>query len=88
MAADSPLRVTIDRLMMLFRPALRRFATDETDPGENQLEEFLESTEPYVAITRGREYQCLVSRATGLNAIVRSMINSRSPPARDAGAAS
>jgi hypothetical protein len=49
-------------------------------PGEKQLEEFLESTEPYVATTRGREYQRLVSRATGLNAIVRSIINAWSPP--------
>jgi hypothetical protein len=66
--------ITINRLMMLFRPVLRKFAIDEMDPGEKQLEEFLESSEPYVATTRGREYQRLVSRATGLNAVVRSIV--------------
>ena len=39
-------------------PVLRKPAIDETDPGEKQLEEFLGSTEPYVAATRrGSEYQ-------------------------------
>ena len=83
-----PVGITIDRLTMLFRPVLRKFAIDETDPGEKQLEEFLGSTEPYVATTRGREYQRLVSRATGLNAIVRSVINAWPPQAHDTDAAS
>jgi hypothetical protein len=83
-----PAGITIDRLTMLFRPVLRKFAIDETDPGEKQLKEFLESSEPYVATTHGREYQRLVSRATGLNAIVRSIIDARSPHPRDTGAAS
>jgi hypothetical protein len=83
-----PVGITIDRLTMLFCSVLRKFAIDETDPGEKQLEEFLGSTEPYVATTRGREYQRLVSRATGLNAIVRSIINAWSPQAHDTGAAS
>jgi hypothetical protein len=83
-----PVGITIDRLTMLFRPVLRKFAIDETHPGEKQLEEFLESSEPYVVTTRGREYQRLVSRATGLNAIVRSIIDAWPPQARNTGAAS
>jgi hypothetical protein len=83
-----PAGITIDRLTMLFHQVLRKFSIDETDPGDKQLEEFLGSTEPYVATTRGREYQRLVSRSTGLNAIVRSIIDAWPSQARDTGATS
>jgi hypothetical protein len=71
----TPAGMTIHRLLMLFRPVLRTLAIDETDPGEKQLKEFLASLEPYVATTHGREYHRLVSRVTGLNAIMRSIID-------------
>jgi len=84
----TPAGITIDRLMNLFRPVLHTSAIDERDPGDKQLKEFLAGTEMYVATTRGREYQQLVSRGAGLNAIVRSIIEAWPSKAKEGNAAS
>jgi hypothetical protein len=69
-----PAGITIERLVSMFRSVLRTFSLDETQPGDTQLKAFLENSDPYIALTRGREYQRIVSRAAGLTAVVRSMI--------------
>jgi hypothetical protein len=72
-----PAGITIDRLVSLFRPVLRTFSVDETEPGDTQLRAFLGNSDPYIALTRGREYQRIFSRAAGLTAVVRSMIEAQ-----------
>src|SRR5262249_43845165 len=71
--AVGPLPVSIARLQ-IYRPVLHRQTVEETLPCEQQLEAFFSAPDPYVAVTKQRQYQRLLFKVAGLNAIVKSIV--------------
>ena len=68
-----PSGISLTRLEELFRPVLHVDVVDETWSAEAKLRAFLGSAAEYVAVTRTGAYQSLLSRATGLSAVVASL---------------
>jgi hypothetical protein len=66
--------VSLQRLETLFRPVLYRTQIDETRLPARQVDAFLDSTAPFVAVTRGGQYVRLLPRITGLNALVKALV--------------
>jgi len=71
---EPPRSITLTRLEDLFRPVLNKEAVDLTWPAEKQLEAFLSSNAPYIAVTTDGRYSALVSRETLLNEAMKSLV--------------
>lgn len=66
--------VTLVRLEELFRSVLHRESIDQTWSDGRQIENFFESEDEYLALTRRGRYDGLVSRLIVLNEFVRSLV--------------
>ncbi|MGD1044164.1 MAG: hypothetical protein ABR936_02420 [Bacteroidota bacterium] len=62
------------RMEEIFRPVLFKGSLDELNSNENQIKSFFKDDSAYIAITRNGKYKMLLSRWTGLNAIVKSFV--------------
>jgi hypothetical protein len=70
---DQPRAITLVRLAELFGPILHDMAIDERDPDDVWMRTALSLDDDYLAVTRGRVYVGLLSRAAVLTRIVRAL---------------
>lgn len=70
---DPPDRLTLVRLQDLFAPCLYSQAVDRTWPNAEQLERFLASTAPYVALLRDGVYEGMLRGDLGERAVIREL---------------
>ena len=70
-----PDRLTLGRLEQLFAHCLYRDTVDVQLPKEQQLEAFLESSAPYVALVSGGEYQGLMERDQVNDVLLRQLLS-------------
>jgi hypothetical protein len=70
---DPPDRLTLVRLQDLFAPCLYLQAVDKTWPNAEQLERFLASTAPYVALVRDGVYEGMLRADLGERAVIREL---------------
>lgn len=69
--------VSLLRLEELFRPILSKDHIDLSWPAERQLDAFLETEAPFLAITRDGHYATLVSRLTLMNQLLKPLLKGR-----------
>jgi hypothetical protein len=72
--AEGARRVTLVRLEELFRPVLHKECIDLNWPAEQQLNTFLKIDAPFIAFTQDDRYSILVSRATLVNQVLKSLV--------------
>ena len=66
-------KITLVRLEELFRPVLNKDSIDLDWPSDRQLDAFLETEAPSIAITQNRKYSTLVPRLTLLNELLKPL---------------
>lgn len=71
--------ISLVRLEELFRPVLNRDAIDLSWPADRQLDAFLESDAPSIAVTQDGRYSTLVSRLTLLNQLLKPLVKKPRP---------
>lgn len=69
--------ISLLRLEELFRPILNKDHIDLTWTADRQLDAFLESDAPFLAITRDAHYSALVSRLALLNQLLKPLLMRR-----------
>lgn len=70
-------QITLVRLEELFRPVLNKEHIDLAWSADRQLNMFLESEAPSIAVTQNGKYSTLVSRVMMLNEVVKSLVRGR-----------
>jgi hypothetical protein len=70
----TPNGITLVRLSELFAPYLRTTALEESADDETWIDTVLGTVDPYVAVTRSREYAGLLPRERANNDILRGLI--------------
>ena len=66
-------KITLVRLEELFRPVLNKESIDLGWPSDRQLDAFLETEEPFIAITQNGKYSTLAPRLTLLNELLKPL---------------
>jgi hypothetical protein len=69
---DPPDRLTLSRLNELFSHCLFQDQVDLDQPDEVQIETFLKSEAPYIALVRNKKYESMLERSAGERLILRS----------------
>jgi hypothetical protein len=79
MAEEGPKKISVSRLVEVFRPVLRTTSVDEAWPAERQVDAVLSTDDAYVAITRSSHYLRLTTRTSALAGLVRSLLALEAP---------
>lgn len=74
---DGPRSINLVRLEELFRPVLNKEHIDLTWSEERQLDAFLATEAPSIAVTNDGKYSVLVSRQTLLNEVLKPLLKGR-----------
>lgn len=64
----------------IFRPVLKKDPIDLSWPADKQLDAFLKSDAPFLALTQDGRYLTLVSRLTLLNQLLKPLLEGRQAP--------
>ncbi|MGY4828708.1 hypothetical protein ACVNIS_09035 [Sphaerotilaceae bacterium SBD11-9] len=72
--AEGSRSISLVRLQELFRPVLNTEAIDMGWPADRQLDAFLASDSPHIAITQNGQYSALVSRAALSNQLLATLL--------------
>jgi hypothetical protein len=71
---NPPDRLTLSRLEQLFEPYLYRDSIDRSWDNKTQLDHFLKSPAPYVAIAREGRYEAMLRSDLGERAVIRMLL--------------